>query len=50
MDENMLLSNQITGFIEDQCLRKEADKVLGFLSRNSYPGKIASKTTTVGLG
>ena len=50
MDKNVLLSNQIAGFFDDQCRWKESDKVLGFLFRNSYPGKIPSKTATVGLG
>ena len=50
MDKNVLLSNQIPGFFDDQCLWKESNKVLDFLFRNSYPGKIVSKTTTVGLG
>ena len=46
----MLLSDQIAGFFDDQCLWKESEKVLGFLFRNSYPGKIASKINTVDLG
>ena len=50
MDKNVLLSNQIAGFFDDQCLWKESDQVLGFFFRNICPGKIASKTTTVGLG
>ena len=50
MDENMLLSNPIAGFFDDQYLWKEKDTVLDLLFRNSYQGKIASKTTTVGLG
>ena len=45
MEKNVLLSNQIAGFFDDQCLWKESDQVLGFFFR-----KIASKTTTVGLG
>ena len=35
MDKNVLLSNQIAEFFDDQCLWKESDKVLGFLFRNS---------------
>ena len=31
MDENVLLSNQIAGFLDDQCHWKESDKVFGFL-------------------
>ena len=33
MDKNVLLSNQIAGFFDDQCLWKESDKFLGFLFR-----------------
>ena len=50
MDENMFLSNPIAGFFDDQYLWKEKDTVLDLLFRNSYQGKIATKTTTVGLG
>ena len=35
MDKNVLLSNQIAEFFDDQCLWKESDNVLGFLFRNS---------------
>ena len=40
-DDNVLLSNQIAGFFDDQCLWTESGKVLDFLFRNSYTGKIA---------
>ena len=36
MDENMLLSNPIAGFFDDQYLWKEKDTVLDLLFRNSY--------------
>ena len=50
MGKNVLLSNQIAGFFDDQCLWKESGKVLGFFFRNSCPGKIESKTATIGFG
>ena len=50
MGKNMLLSNQNSGFSDDQYISKDADKVLDFLFTNSYQRKIASMTTTVGLG
>ena len=30
MNEGVLLSNQIAGYFDDQCLWKKSDKVLGF--------------------
>ena len=43
MGDYVLLSS------DDQCLWKESDKILDFLFRNSYPGKLGSKNTTIGL-
>ena len=46
-NENVLLSNQITGFSDHQYLWKEAINVLDFLYKDIYQWKILSKN--VGL-
>ena len=48
INQNLLSSNQITGFFNHQYLWNEKVNLLGFLHKDSYEGKIISKTTTVG--
>ena len=49
MDQNVLLSNKITGlFFEHQFTRKEATSVSDVLHRDSNQEKIACKTATAG--
>ena len=48
IDQKMLLSNQTAGFFDHKSIWKEAMNVIALFHRESYYGKIASRSATVG--